>query len=93
MSVKAARASAAVAHLVEAPCSAVFAARGQVPQLHVQEVHQLDHGLHRVRDVARLEVSLGLLRQLPGDDGGRLSGFYLHQKHPTQELATRLQVL
>lgn len=73
------RPKAAASHLVEAPCGAVFAARREVPQLHVQEVHQLNHGLDRVRDVSSLEVTLGLLRQLPGDDGRRLSGFYLSQ--------------
>lgn len=55
-------AAAASSHLVEAACGAVFAARREVPQLHVQEVHQLDHGLHRVADVSGLEVTLGLLR-------------------------------
>lgn len=64
-----------VSHLVEAPRCAVFAAWREVPQLDVQQVHQLDHGLHRVGDVPRLKIALGLLRQLPGDDCGGLSSF------------------
>lgn len=75
----AAAAAAAASHLVEAACGAVFAPRGEVPQLHVEEVDQLNHGLDRVGDVSGLEVTLGLLRQLPGDDRRRLSGFYLSQ--------------
>lgn len=86
-----AAAAAAASHLVEAPCGAVFAARGEVPQLHVQEVHQLDHGLHRVCDVSSLEVTLGLLRQLPGDDGRRLSGFYLSQNRISNKATSAIK--
>lgn len=62
-------------HLVEAARCAVFAAWREVPQLHVQEVHQLDHGLHRVADVPRLQITLGLLGQLAGNDCRSLSSF------------------
>lgn len=64
-----------VAHLVEAPGGAVLAAWREVPQLHVQELHQLHHGLHRVADVPRLQVPLGLLGQLAGNDRRSLSSF------------------
>lgn len=84
-------AAAAASHLVEAACGAVLAPRGEVPQLHVQEVHQLHHGLHRVRDVSGLEVTLGLLRQLPGDDGRRLSGFDLSQSRISDEATSAMK--
>lgn len=66
-----------VTHLVEASRCAVFAAWRQVPQLDVQEVHQLDHGLHRVADVSRLQITFGLLGQLAGNDCCSLSSFQL----------------
>lgn len=64
-------------YLVEAPRCAIFAARCEVPQLHVEQVHQLNHGLHCVGDVACLKIRLGLLGQFSGNDSGRLSSFYL----------------
>jgi len=65
-------------YLVEAAGGAVLAAGRQVAQLHVQQVHQLDHGAHRGGDVARLQAALGLLRQLAGDGRRRLPGFDLN---------------
>lgn len=62
-------------YLIEAPCCAIFAARREVPQLHVEKIHQLNHGLHRVGDVPCLKVTLGLLRQFPCDDRCCLSSF------------------
>lgn len=72
-------------YLVEAPRRAVLAAWRQVPQLHVQQIHQLHHGSHRVGYVPRLKVGLGLLGQLPGDDGRRLSSLYLTRRTKPEE--------
>ena len=38
-------------YLVQASGCAIFAARREVPQLHVEEIHQLNHGLNCVGDV------------------------------------------
>lgn len=64
-------------YLVEASSCAVFAAWSQIPQLHVQEIHQLNHGLHSVGDVSTLKITLSLLRQLSGNDCCSLPDFYL----------------
>lgn len=48
-------------YLVETPSGTVFASRGEVAQLDVQQVHQLAQSSHRVRDVSRVDAALGLL--------------------------------
>lgn len=62
-------------YLIEAPCCAIFAAWCEVPQLDVEQIHQLNHGLNCVGDVSCLEITLSLLRQLPGNDCSCLSSF------------------
>lgn len=64
-------------YLIEAPCRAVFATWCEVPQLHVQEIHQLDHCFHCIGDVPRLKITLRLLCQLSGNYCSRLSSFKL----------------
>lgn len=59
-------------YLGEAAGSAVFASRCEVPELDVQQLHQLGHGPHCGGHIARTQETLGLLCQLPGHDRCRL---------------------
>lgn len=48
-------------YLVETASGTVFAPRGEIAQLDVQQVHQLAQSSHRVRDVSGVDAALGLL--------------------------------
>lgn len=65
--------SSCVQYLGEAASGAVFAPGGEVPELDVQQFHQLCHRPHRGWHVARTQGPFGLLRQLPGDNRCRFT--------------------
>lgn len=60
-------------YLGEAPSGTVLAPGGEVPELDVQQFNQLGHGPHRGWHVARTQEAFGLLSQLPGYNGRRLT--------------------
>ena len=55
-------------YLGEAAGCAVLAPGGEVPELYVQQLHQLGHGPHGGWHVARTQKTFGLLCQLSGHD-------------------------
>lgn len=59
-------------YLGEAAGGAVLAPRREVPQLGVQQLHQLGHGSNRGRHVTGTQEAFGLVRQLLGHDRRRL---------------------
>lgn len=77
-------------YLIQAARSAVLPAGGQVPELHVQQVDELDHGGHGVRDVTGVQVVPGVLRQLPRDVGGHLPRLHLQGRKQRERLAPAL---
>lgn len=66
-------------YLGEAACGRVLAPRCEVPQLDVQQLHQLGHGPHRGGDVTGPEDPFGLLCQLLSHHRSRLAGAHLRE--------------
>lgn len=70
-------------YLGEASGGAVLPPGGEVPELDVQQLHQLGHGPDRGRHVAGPQDPFGLLRELPGHDCRRLARAELGAKRAT----------
>lgn len=60
-------------YLIQAACSTVLPTWRQVSELHIKQVHQLNHGRHGVRDVTSIQVVSGVLCKLSGNIGSHLS--------------------